>query len=110
MLACCEIRPQSWLRPPLSNAALHIISYGLVPSLELKTFPQHFQIPPFDSSALKLEDNKETQRMQMKETVENIYCNVPRLYGSSSLPKEKPQEESSAARKRKQNSQVKPHH
>jgi hypothetical protein len=38
--------------------------------LELKTFPQHFQIPLFDSSALKLEDNKETQRMQMKETVE----------------------------------------
>lgn len=38
--------------------------------LELKTFPQYFQIPPFDSSALKLEDNKETQRMQMKETVE----------------------------------------
>ncbi|CAK9873709.1 unnamed protein product [Sphagnum jensenii] len=37
---------------------------------ELKTFPQYFQIPPFDSSALKLEDNKETQRMQMKETVE----------------------------------------
>jgi len=38
--------------------------------LELKTFPQYFQIPPFDSSALKLEDSKETQRMQMKETVE----------------------------------------
>lgn len=36
MLACCEIRPQSWLRPPLSNAALHIISYGLVPSSETK--------------------------------------------------------------------------
>jgi hypothetical protein len=30
--------------------------------LELKTFPQYFQIPPFDSSALKLEDSKETHR------------------------------------------------
>ncbi|CAM6050260.1 unnamed protein product [Sphagnum compactum] len=38
--------------------------------LELKTFRQYFQIPPFNSSALKLEDNKETQRMQMKEIVE----------------------------------------
>ncbi len=38
--------------------------------LELKTVPQYFQIPPFDSSALKLEDYKETQRMQMKVTVE----------------------------------------
>jgi hypothetical protein len=32
--------------------------------------PRKCEIPLFDSSALKLEDNKETQRMQMKETVE----------------------------------------
>jgi hypothetical protein len=38
--------------------------------LELKTFPLYFQISPFDSETLKLEDNKEMQRMQMKETVE----------------------------------------